>query len=188
MIGNNFQPLMRDSKMMMKNKLGLAVASVLLMASVAAPAAFAVQPAPVKKTVVSSVAGAQGQARLIVKYKTGTSASSNVTAKLTSVRSAASRAGVAQSVSGARSVVPLGTSYVRKLALGGDAIKLSRRLNDTEMTKLLAELRADASVQSVQVDRMMYAVEDAPAPASVTTALVAAAGRVSVQMTPTDPH
>lgn len=177
--------------MIRKNKLGLAIAGVVLMTSVAVPAAFAAQPKSVKKVIAPAAsAAAAGDARLIIRYKAGTAASGNVATKLTSVRSAASRAGLAQSgVAGARGSVPLAASHVRKLGLGGDVVKLSRRLNPTEMNKLLAEIRADASVQYVQVDRMLRAVEDISAPISMTAALAAtAARRVTPQMTPTDPY
>ena len=177
--------------MIRKNKLGVAVAGVVLMTSVAVPAAFAAEPKPIKKVMAPAATPANASnARLIIKYKAGTTASSNVAAKLTSVRSAASRAGLVQSgVAGAKGAVALGASHVRKLGLGGDAVKLSRSLNPTEMNKLLAEIRADASVQYVQVDRMLRAVDDISAPVSMTAALAAtAARRVAPQMTPTDPH
>lgn len=109
-------------------------------------------------------------------------------AAVTTVRSAASRAGVAQAAkTGARSAQPLPVSHVRKLALGGEVVKLSRGLAGAEMSKLLAEIRADAALEYVQVDRMMQALGNMPASAAAATAIVAAGKRLAPQRVPTDP-
>ena len=79
-------------------------------------------------------------------------------------------------MTGGKIAVPLGVDHVRKLALGADAVRLSRKLSTTELNSLLAEVRADASVQYVQVDRMMRAIDNIAAPASVVSSLAAAAG------------
>ena len=182
-----------------KNKLGLAVAGAVWMTSVMAPAAFAAEPAPTKRQMADTSAPLDnGATRLIIKYRSGTAAAASVPAKLVSVRSAAGRAGIRQAAStGGKVAVPLGVSHVRRLALGADAVKLSRKLGASELASLLAELRADASVQYVQVDRMMRAIDNLTAPASMGTAMAAAASampalasgsaRVSPQMVPTDP-
>lgn len=175
-----------------KNKLGLAVAGAILMTTAMAPSAFAAGPAPTQRQIADTSAPMdQGTTRLIIKYKNGTSAASNVQQKLVSVRSAASRAGVMQSASTRGKIaVPLGAAHVRRLGLGADAIKLSRPLASNELNRLMAEIRADASVQYVQADRMMRAIDTLPAPASMTAAMAATASRsarVSPQMVPTDP-
>ncbi|HYM85233.1 MAG TPA: S8 family peptidase [Pseudoxanthomonas sp.] len=177
--------------MIKKNKLGLAVASAVLMTSVMAPSAFAAETAPVKRQMSDTSAPADsGQTRLIIKYKAGTLAATNVQDKLASVRSAAGRADVKQSLAtGGKVSVPLGATHVRRLALGADAVRLSRKLTAAETSKLLAEIRADASVQYVQVDRMMRAIDDVSAPASMTAAITASAmsARVTPNLVPTDP-
>ena len=170
--------------MIKKNKLGLAVAGAVVMVSMGVPAAFAattgngrVAPTP-QPAASSSDAGA----RLIIKYR---NAGTSDAAKLTSVRSAASRAGVVQGRQGTMASA-LGASHMRKLGVGADLIKLSRSLSDGEMKNLVREISADASVEYVQVDRMMRAIEDFRAPAAMTGA--AAAGNVGPAMTPNDPR
>jgi serine protease len=167
-----------------KNKLGLAVAGAVMMVSMGGPAAFAATPGPGKIVPMSQpAASSDADARLIIKYR---NAASSDAAKLTSVRSAASRAGVVQGRRGTM-LTALGASHVRKLGVGADLIKLSRSLGDAEMKKLIREIAADASVEYVQVDRMMRAVDDFSAPAAMTGAL-AAAGLVGPAMTPNDPR
>lgn len=177
--------------MIKKNKLGVSIASALLLASVAVPSAFAAEPAPtLKVSMADAVATSSGEARLIVKYKTASAASSDVALKLTAVRSAATRAGVVQSA-GATSrsaATPLTATYGRRLGLGADTIKLSRKLNATEVGKLLTELRADPAVEYVQVDRRMQAFDLMGAPASVVASAAVAAGQVSPQFVPNDPR
>lgn len=172
--------------MIKKNRLGLAVASAMMMATLAAPAAYAADT-PTQKKMAPTAAPAQTQGRLIIKYKAGTAASRSRDAAAGAVRSAASRAGVVQAgKAGARSAQPLAVSHVRKLALGGDVVKLSRGLAGAEMSKLLAEVRADAAVEYVQVDRMMQAVGNMPASAAAATAMFAAGKRVTPQLVPND--
>jgi len=133
-----------------KNKLGLAVAGAVVMIAMGGPAAFAAAP---DKTVpvAHPYANPDMGARIIVKYR---DASGSNAAKLTSVRSAASRAGVVQGRSGT-TATPLAVSFVRKLGVGADVIKLSRSLSEAEMTNLTREIAADAAVEFVQVDRRM---------------------------------
>ncbi|MEO8364759.1 MAG: S8 family peptidase [Pseudoxanthomonas sp.] len=138
--------------MIKKNKLGLAVAGAVLAISMGGPAAFAATPDPGKVVPVAQPAvNSDAGARLIVKYRDVGSSSA---AKLTSVRSAASRAGVVQGRRGTM-ISTLGASHVRQLGLGADLIKLSRSLSDAEMKNLTREIAADASVEYVQVDRRM---------------------------------
>lgn len=136
--------------MIKKNKLGLAVAGAVMMVSMGGPAAFAATPGPIK-AVSQPAASSDAGARLIVKYR---NTATSDAAKLTSVRSAASRAGVVQGRRGTMTAA-LGASYMRKLGVGADLIRLSRSLSDAEMKKLIREIAADASVESVQVDRRM---------------------------------
>lgn len=175
---------------MKKNKLGLAVATVVMLSSAAIVPAFAAGPAQgriVHRTQIAS--DAVGATRLIVKYKNGSASSGTVAGKLTTVRQAAARIGLRQSAAtGTKAAVPLSASHVRKLALGADAIKLSRGLSASETNALVAALRADASVEYAQVDRMMRAVEDFSAPVSMTSMLAAASGRVTPQAIPNDPY
>ena len=175
---------------MKKNTLGLAVATVLALSSAAMVPALAAGPAQgriVQRALATP--DAVGATRLIVKYKAGSVGSSTVAGKLTTVRQAASRIGLRQSAAtSGRSAAALDASHVRKLALGADAIRLSRKLSESEASSLVAALRADASVEYAQVDRMMRAVEDFAAPASMTSMLAAASGAVTPQAIPNDPY
>ncbi len=174
--------------MIRKNPLGLAVAGVLAMACGASPA-FAAPPVPVQKGNAAAPAPAAAlEGRLIIKYRAGTATARTLDTRLGAVRSAASRAGIAQSGNaGARGSAPLAVSHVRKLALGGDVVRLSRRLGPAEMDALLAEIRADASVEHVQVDRMMRAIEGPRLPGPKAAARAATDARVSPQFVPNDP-
>jgi len=175
---------------MKKNKLGLAVAAVVMLSSAAIVPALAAGPAQGRIVHrAQATPDAVGATRLIVKYKNASTASSTVAGKLTTVRQAAARVGLRQSAAASgKAAVPLSASHVRKLALGADAIKLSRSLSASEANALVAALRADASVEYAQVDRMMRAVEDFRAPASMTSVLAAASGRVTPQAIPNDPY
>ncbi len=171
--------------MIKQKKLGIAIAGAIMMVSAAAPAAFAADSQPTKKVSPVAHTAAAGEGRLIVKYKAGTAASRDVAAKLTALRSAAGRVGVTQrAAAGGKAAVPLTATHVRKLGLGADALKLSRKLGPSEIDQLLTELRADPSVEYAQVDRMLRPVETYVSPAS---ALAAAAASVSPQLIPNDP-
>ncbi|MEP6906639.1 MAG: S8 family serine peptidase [Pseudoxanthomonas sp.] len=175
---------------MKKNTLGLAVATAMLLSSAAITPALAAGPAQAR--IIDKPGHAQpasvGTNRLIVKYREGSAGARNVAGKLTTVRQAASRIGLRQSAAtGGKIAVPLSVGHVRKLGLGADALQLSRGLNAAETSALLAELRADASVEYVQVDRMMRAVENLSAPASMTAMLAAAGTKTAPQAVPTDP-
>src|SRR5687768_906013 len=114
---------------MKKNTLGLAVATVLALSSAAMVPALAAGPAQgriVQRAMATP--DAVGATRLIVKYKDGSVGSSTVAGKLTTVRQTASRIGLRQSAATGRSAAALDASHVRKLALGADAIRLSRKL------------------------------------------------------------
>ena len=91
--------------------------------------------------------------RLVVQYKTGTTALRDHSAKLRAVTTAAIRAGVSQ-----RTSVPLGATYLRRMANGADVVRLSRKLDPVEQGRLVAEIANDPSVQSVKVSRRAYPV------------------------------
>lgn len=169
--------------MIKKNKLGSAVAGAVMVVSMGGHAAFAATPSPGTIVPMSQpAASSDSGARLIIKYR---DAATSETAKLTSVRAAASRAGVVQARKGTM-VSALGASHMRKLAVGADLIKLSISLSDAQMKNLLREIAADAAVEYVQVDRMMHPVDDFTAP--VAMAGVLAGGSVGPAMTPDDPR
>ena len=174
---------------MKKNKLGLAVATAVLLSSAAITPAFAAGPAQgrIIDKPQQAEAAFNGTHRIIVKYKDGSVGANSISGKTTTVRQAASRIGLRQSAAtGGKVAVPLNVAHVRKLALGADALQLSRGLSQSETNALLSALRADASVEYAQVDRMMRPVDNIAAPASMT-AMLAAAGKAGPQAVPTDP-
>lgn len=103
-----------------------------------------VAPTPTGKSVESS------SSRLIVQFKT-TPASAT-----TPVAQAASRAQIrTKSASASTGSVPLTAKLLRTTSTGGKVVQMSRRLTPAEQNKLIAELKADPTVKSVQVDRML---------------------------------
>lgn len=130
------------------------IAGAVLMASVV-PGAFAAEPLAARDSVRAAPAGEAGS-RIIVKYRNGTAASRDRGAKLRVVDSAAGRAQLAtvKAVNG-RSAA-LSAVYARKLGVGADLLKLSQRLPQSQLQRLVDEIRADPSVQYAEVDRMMH--------------------------------
>jgi serine protease len=101
--------------------------------------------------------------QIIVKYRDGASARSSQAALMDAVNAAAIRAGVAGMKASANGVSSaLSLQHVRKLSVGADAIKLSRGLSQTETNALLAELRADPSVQYAQPDYVKHRTDFVP--------------------------
>ncbi|GAB3368410.1 S8 family peptidase [Lysobacter rhizosphaerae] len=101
--------------------------------------------------------------RFIVKYKTGSAATRSSDNVLNAVNAAAMRAGVAGMAlqnDGKRTALSL--KYLRKLSVGADLVRLSRNLNQAEADALLAQLRADPSVEYAQPDYVMQALSFMP--------------------------
>ncbi|MGH8028031.1 MAG: S8 family serine peptidase, partial [Pseudoxanthomonas sp.] len=135
------------------------------MVGASTPSAFAAELPVVVKKLPTAIKGAATSDRIVVRYKTGTIAPQDRATRIYKVTSAASRAGVQQKAASATSrtaAVPLGATHLRRLAVGADVIKLSRKLNAAEQAKLIAEIAADPSV--VYVDVVRHAYPQAPAP------------------------
>ncbi|MET0290349.1 MAG: S8 family peptidase [Pseudoxanthomonas sp.] len=142
-------------------KLSAAVTGIVFAAGLAATGAQAANPTPLVKGPPSTAPQSSGGDRLIIKYRAGTAAVSNVSSKLTTVRSAASRAGVVQvRAAGRTAASPLTAQYGRKLGTGSDLVRVSRKLSPAELNSVVTELKADPTVESVQVDRKVYPVRD----------------------------
>ncbi|RPE80978.1 S8 family peptidase [Vulcaniibacterium tengchongense] len=121
----------------------------------AAPAGRKVMPAPLAKQASFD--------RFIVKYRSGAVAARSPDALLAAVNAAATRAGVAGLAlqpDGSRAV--LGVQHVRRLGVGADLVRLSRKLGPTEADALLAQLRADPSVEYAQPDYIKQPLDFAP--------------------------
>ncbi|MBF6025664.1 S8 family peptidase [Lysobacter niastensis] len=101
--------------------------------------------------------------RFIVRYKDGAAAPRTQAAIMSSFNTHAQRAGVAGLKMGANGVaVGLTSQYVRKMGVGADVIKLSRKLDAAEANALLAQLRSDPAVAYAEPDLMMQAVDFNP--------------------------
>ncbi len=143
---------------------------------------------PSPRFVGMSQTGAQSFDRFIITYKNGSTERNNKDAVLQNVQAAVSHAGldrVTKSSTGA-TVAPLSVSYKRKLAVGSDLVRTSRKLSQSEATALMTQLAADPAVASVHPDYKRYAVKDFAAAASSQAAMLAAAQPQT--FTPNDPY
>jgi len=111
----------------------------------------------------------QSYDRFIVTYKTGTNQRSDHTAALQSVTAAISRAGLnTATVSSTGTSTPaVSASYQRKLAVGSDLVRTSRKLNQSEANALMQQIASDPAVAHVQPDYKMFLVQDIKAPATM---------------------
>jgi serine protease len=101
--------------------------------------------------------------RFIVRYRDGAAAPRTQAAIVNAFQSHAQRAGVAGLKMGANGVAAgLTSQYVRKMGVGADVIKLSRKLDAAEANALLAQLRSDPAVAYAEPDLMMQAVDFNP--------------------------
>lgn len=103
----------------------------------------------------------QSFSRFIVTYHDGATARNNRSAITRNMATALSRAGLS---SQAR---PANASYLRKLAIGSDLVKTSRKLDRAEAEAFMRQIAADPAVARVEVDRMRRPVRDVRAPAKV---------------------
>ncbi len=94
-----------------------------------------------------------GYDRFIVKYRDGSTESTNATQLQRSLTNAAST-GVAK-----RGGRALGLQKLRRLAAGGaEVVRADRKLDRVEAESLMRQLAADPNVEYVEVDQRMYAV------------------------------
>ena len=121
--------------------------------ALALPAAHAGAPLETRPATRTTPAAEDG-ARLIVRYR---DAGADRALKLQAVDAAARRAHggrIIRTQSDARRPIPT-ARHVRPLALGADLLRLSHRLDRSELEALVRELSADPAVRSVEVDRML---------------------------------
>ena len=116
----------------------------------------------------------------IVTYRNDSTERGNRSAVMQNINAAVARAGLqrATTSSSGATIAPLTASYQRKLAVGADLIRTSRKLSQTEANALMRQIAADPAVAHVQPNLIMHAVRD-----------IAAATRVAPQtFTPNDPY
>jgi serine protease len=153
----------------------------------AAPALHATDtPAPAGRFIGMNPAATQKVDRFIITYKDGATERTDKDLVLQNVKAAVSRAGLNRAArsSADSSVVPLSVSYARKLAVGSELVRTSRKLDQGEVRALLAQLAADPAVASVQPDYRKYAVQDFAPPAALRTNVLTAKTQA---FTPDDP-
>lgn len=108
--------------------------------------------------------------RFIVTYRDGSSERGNRAAVLQNIGAAIGRAGLGRVAAQGRSSQPLGVSYQRKLGIGAELVRTSRKLSQADASALMAQIAADPAVAYVEVDAMMHAVRDIAAPALLAPA------------------
>jgi serine protease len=117
------------------------------------PVVLAVSPKPPVKKVAPTPTGKPVQSsssRVIVQYKAAPASPT------TPVVQAAARAQLrTKSTTTSTGSVPLSAKLLRTTTSGGKVVQVSRLLTPAEQAKLIAELKADPAVKSVQVDRML---------------------------------
>jgi len=97
--------------------------------------------------VATPTASTVGQARYIVRYRTGTVQRTSATQSLATANAALTRSGLVASHPG------LSMRYLRRLATGADLVSVSRPLDAVDSATLLRTLAADPTVLSVTPDR-----------------------------------
>ena len=153
------------------NVLAAAVLSMTAGVGIAQAADFKVS-APQKSTTVQQ----QGVDRIIVKYHAGTAAARDSSAKLSVVNSAFARASLSGVTANANArVAAFSPQVARRLGVGADLIRLKSRLGGADLAKVLAELKADPSVQYAEADVKLQRVDLRPR-------------EVSPQLVPDDPY
>ncbi len=157
-----------------------ALAGIVLSAFLCAPSAVAAgKPLPIKSVTQGNI-NAMAGARLVVRYRDDAAPSAT---KLGTVNNAAARAKLVQSAATRSAAAqPLVASYVRKLGVKADLVRLSRTLTPAEMSKLVAEVAADKSVLYVTVDRKMYPIGGPALP------LAAVKPKAKTFSVPSDPY
>ena len=123
----------------------LAAATAVALSSMVAGSAFAAG-----RVDLSGLQSAPQHDRFIVKYRDGSTART-IAAVLNS-----SLANAARAVPSAKGRA-LGVIHVRRLALGADVIKSSRKLDRVEAAQLMRQIAADPNVEYVEVDKLNHA-------------------------------
>ncbi|WP_313317119.1 S8 family serine peptidase [Stenotrophomonas sp.] len=159
-----------------KTQLGVAIAGVVLMASIGVPAASAAGIGPAKvRGISSSTVDVSGSYRFVVKYRAGASELRDTATLNRGLGAAASRAGldraVAKTSRSAAQPAASATLMRRMAAPGWNVIKTSRALNAQEAANFVRELKANPAVERAEIDQMYQRLAD-----------------ISPSMTPTDPN
>ncbi len=142
-----------------KTKLGVAVAGVVLMASIGVPAASAADISGLQTRPLSTApAAGEGGYRFVVKYRAGSAELRDVARANQGISTAAARAGLNRAVPamGRTAARPAASAaLLRRMGSPGWAVvKASRSLNGAETAQFIREMKANPAVESVEVDRL----------------------------------
>lgn len=176
--------------MMSSNKLAAALAAAMLAGGAQAASPF-IGRGGVQEAVPQSAQASNIGQRFIVKTRdSGTQARSLLTTTLSTAvaRSGIQRAKLASAGTPARSAVS--AKVLRDMAVPGwHVVQTSRHLDERERAAFIAELKADPSVQSVQVDRLYQRLDGAAVtlPRDVATAAPNDPGYTQLQWNFRDP-
>lgn len=138
----------------------LAIATTSAHSAANAPAARAAQN---RRMPLATAPAQTGFDRFIVKYRDGSAARRSPAALTDQLNAALRRAGISGSTAlstGARATLSL--SHVRKLGVGADVVRATRKLNKAEADAFLKQLRADPAVQYAQPDYMKHRLDVVP--------------------------
>ncbi|QDE38083.1 protease [Luteibacter pinisoli] len=131
-----------------------------------APVIFAAgASAPHATYNVSTVRAPTSVDRFIVTYRDGTTQRTDHAAATQTVSAALSRAAALTSSLRAGKTAAPTAAYVRKLGIGADLVRTSRKLTPSEADALVRQIASDPAVAHVQVDTMKQKVRDIPAAA-----------------------
>lgn len=145
-------------EMKKRNKLGMAIAGVVLMATAGVPAGQAAEIAPLRASV-QMADQPEGRTRFLVQYRAGSVEARDAAVlgrglDAAIVRSGLDRMVVASSRSAERPAAR--ARFMRRLASPGwNVIRTSRALNAVEVEAFIRELKADPAVQDVEIDELM---------------------------------
>ncbi|MNM35857.1 Extracellular basic protease precursor [compost metagenome] len=142
-----------------KNKLGVAVAGVVLMASIGVPAASAagIERGPVRNMAEHGMSSSGGY-RFIVKYRANAAELRDTATLNRGLSAAVSRAGLDRAVAAnARSAARPAASaaLMHRMGMPGwTVVKSSRLLNEQEAAQFIRELKANPAVEDVSIDQI----------------------------------
>lgn len=146
---------------MNKSKLGMAVAGIVLMASIGVPAAMAANPGSMEtRPLRAAPAAGEGGYRFVVKYRAGAAELRDTARANQGINAAASRAGLNRALPAtARSAARPAASaaLLRRMGTPGWAVvRTSRSLDATEAAQFVREMKANPAVESVEIDRLYH--------------------------------
>lgn len=141
------------------------LASALLLALPMARAAAA-PTALSAKVNLRSLTTTQQYDRFIVTYRDGSTEKTHAAAAVQNVDAAIGRAGFNHAVRSLNgTMIPAMTvQHVRRLAIGAQLLRTSRKLDASDAAKLMAQIGSDPAVAHVEADVMMHLVRDVKAP------------------------